>query len=227
LRTRGRAGRIPSAGRTVVVGFPPDGHVPQRRSAPADLQSHRVLLSRECATRNVANRPRTSARAGTRDARCSVAERDYVQPRIQPSSERTPEPVRRDNSLPRECSFAGGVNEGDLVCAGVARIEIDADAEEISAPQALDERVEPPAEGFGEARAVRLCEPSWVAILNRLARTLPSAANAVGRRGSTRSRALRRRCGADWRRPGSCRHRISGSGERCSCRSNASGRRSG
>ena len=51
--------------------------------------------------------------------------------------------------------------------------------------------------------------------------------NAARRRGSTRSRAPRRRCVAGWRRPRPCRHRISGSGERRLSRANASGRRSG
>ena len=67
--------------------------------------------------------------------------------------------------------------------------------------------------------------PAITARRQRLVRTvcLPWSRKDAGV--LTRSRALRRRCGADWCRPSGCRHRIAGSVGRCWSRSNASGRR--
>jgi len=56
---------------------------------------------------------------------------------------------------------------------------------------------------------------------------LRSALTAAGRRGWTRARGLRRRCGTGWRRPGAGLHQSAGSAARCSSRSTASGRRGG
>jgi hypothetical protein len=67
---------------------------------------------------------------------------------------------------------------------------------------------------------------SAIALVARLA-VARLRVNAVGRRGPTRNRVLRRGCVAGWRRPSACRRRISGSVERRLLRANASGRRSG
>jgi len=130
---------------------------------------------------------------------------------------------------PGVCHAATGVSP-HLASAGVGRIEIDAgrcaDVPVRSAPRAfrhVSGRRRRPRISVLRTPAIALRQRSRLAVSVWCGLfCLPWSRKDAGV--LTRSRALRRRCGADWCRPSGCRHRIAGSVGRCWSRSNASGR---
>jgi len=130
---------------------------------------------------------------------------------------------------PGVCHAATGVSP-HLASAGVGRIEIDAgrcaDVPVRSAPRAfrhVSGRRRRPRISVLRTPAIALRQRSRLAVSVWCGLfCLPWSRKDAGV--LTRSRALRRRYGADWCRPSGCRHRIAGSVGRCWSRSNASGR---